>query len=274
MVDQLHWSGCGDTKAELLPKKAAKTASLETFEGTTFSYDANGEIRPLSPTEQLTCALEFLSTELDRRLFSAYLKDTDDTPLGPPPACILTIQSSGRCKGFAAKSVWSDNCGKYLDQITLVFDAHAHGDVKDLSATLAHEKMHAKQFHDGKPGTGNYHNRQFADWMKSIGIQTSKTGRPGGAEIGTGMSQYIVEHGPFDQIMDELIAEGFFFPWEAVGMMQSKDGGSVPPSKPRDRSKMKFTCPVCGQNAWAKQAAKLACLGPNCQHAPMRVVSA
>ncbi len=189
------------------------------------------DIRPLTPTEQLNFAVHDLAEQINERIFIPHLTDEEGMRLGPAPDCILTIQSFGRSKGFAAKTVWSDNYGQYLDQITLIFRQHHPGDVKDIAGTLAHEMMHAKQFHDGKSGVRNYHNRQFSNWMKSIGIQTSQTGKPGGAEIGTGMRQYIIDGGPFDRVIDEIIAAGFEFPWEATGAFGDVDGGdaSTPP---------------------------------------------
>lgn len=236
--------------------------------------------RPLTPTQQINAALHDLFDKLNERLFVPYLIDKDGNRLGPVPPCILTIQSFGRCKGFAAKAVWSDDHNTLLDQITIVFRAHRRGDVKDLAQTTAHEMMHSKQFRDGETGVKNYHNRQFADWMKSIGLQTSKTGEPGGAEIGTGMSDYVIEGGPFDRVMDEIIAEGFGFPWEAVDFqlqVDEPDSGDIPgqpePPKPKDKSKSKFTCPNCQQIARANYTAKLACLQPGCNGVEMNMDS-
>jgi hypothetical protein len=233
-----------------------------------FTYDENSDVRTLTPSEQLSAAIHYLYEQLDERLFKPYLRDKHGDLLGGAPDVIITVQSTGRVKGFAAKAIWSDHRGSYLDQITLVFKNHGHGDVKDLASTLAHEAMHAKQFHDGKPGGGNYHNRQFSDWMKSIGLQTSQTGKPGGRDIGVGMSDYIIQGGPFDRVMDELIAEGFSIPWETVDAIRVSAGDGDPP-KPRDLSKVKFTCPQCGQNAWAKRSAKLLCGISACAAAPM-----
>ncbi|MEO1242779.1 MAG: hypothetical protein AAFX54_12795 [Pseudomonadota bacterium] len=232
------------------------------------SYEVIDAARPLNPSEQLCASIHYLREQLNKRLYVPHLKDREGTPLGGVPNVIITIQSRGRAKGFAAKSIWSNHRGVYLDQITLIFSNHAHGDIKDLASTLVHEDMHAKQFHDGKPGSGNYHNRQFSDWMKSIGLQTSQTGKPGGAEIGTGMSDYIIEGGPFDCVMDELIAEGFCIPWETIDSIQrGSDVGNARP--PRDRSKVKFTCPRCGQNAWAKSTAAILCGQDNCSKSRM-----
>ncbi len=234
------------------------------------SYDSNIDVRHLTASEELNAAVQHLFDELNRRLFIPHLKNKQGNLLGEVPECILTVQSTGRCKGFMARAQWSNHRGRYLDQITLVFEKHAHGDTRDVGQTMAHEMVHAVQLHKGKPGKGNYHNRQFSDWMKSIGLQTSQTGKPGGAEIGTGMSDYIISGGPFDRVMNDLTAEGFQIPWEAVRALPSfgieDDPGET---KPKDPSKVKFTCSVCRANAWAKQTARLVCGVPACGLPPM-----
>ncbi len=240
-----------------------------------YSYDITTEAAPLTPTEQTSTAINRLFEDLNQRLVIPSLKDKGGNHLGPVPECIITVHSSGRCAGFAAKARWSNHKGAYLDEIAIVYSEHKHGDLKAIASTLLHEMMHAKQFHHGKPGKGNYHNRQFSNWMKCCGLQTSKTGTPGGEEIGTGMSDYIIEGGIFEKVLDGLIEEGFCIPWEVIG---ASDTGHITgpegsgETKPRDKSKMKFTCPVCKQNAWAKLTAKLACLNKNCEGPPMRLL--
>ncbi|GAB5480220.1 MAG: hypothetical protein Marn2KO_36870 [Marinobacter nauticus] len=240
-------------------------------------YEEYADIRPLTPSEQSYAALHYLSEQLDQRLLVPYLRDEQGNSLGAAPECIITIQSSGRCKGFMARAVWSDPHGRFLDQITLVFEQHGQGDLLDLASTLAHEKIHAVQQQKGSPGQGNYHNRQFSNWMKSIGLQTSKTGKPGGAEIGTGMSDYPIPGGPFERVMNEILEQGFRFPFEAARALsdpadpdEGADGVADDADMgPKDPSKVKFTCPSCGLKARAKHSALLHCGGHACGLARM-----
>ncbi len=53
-----------------------------------------------------------------------------------------------------------------------------------MLATLAHEMVHLWQHHFGKPGRGRYHNKEWAEKMKSIGLQPTTTGKDDGAETG------------------------------------------------------------------------------------------
>jgi hypothetical protein len=84
--------------------------------------------------------------------------------------------------------------------------------------------------------------------MKSIGLHPSNTGQPGGKETGGKMSHYIVPDGPFAKAYRELAATGFRLDWQ-----------SKPSERAQRQSKTKYSCPNCGQNAWAKPDAQLVC---------------
>jgi hypothetical protein len=43
-------------------------------------------------------------------------------------------------------------------------------------ATLLHELGHAHQARTGEPGAGNYHNKAFRDWAKTVGFIVDKAG--------------------------------------------------------------------------------------------------
>lgn len=124
---------------------------------------------------------------------------------------------------------------------------------KDTFATLVHEMVHQEQQKYGKPPKGAYHNKQWAAFMKRVGLQPSDTAKPGGKETGRYVSHYVVEGGLFDNT------------FKAFSAARAKDGfalfGDLPVSKKEKSktSKYKFECPECGQNAWAKATATLVC---------------
>jgi len=92
---------------------------------------------------------------------------------------------------------------------------------------------------------------QWAAKMREIGLQPSSTGEEGGKETGQGVSHFIIPDGRYAKAYAKLAATGFALHWQ-----------SVPASaKAKTPSKVKFTCPECGQNAWAKPNAKLFCGG-------------
>lgn len=121
---------------------------------------------------------------------------------------------------------------------------------KDTFATLVHEMVHQEQQEHGKPPKGAYHNKQWAAWMKEVGLYPSDTAKPGGRETGRYVSHYVVEGGAFDT------AFAMFAKNRNLALF-----GDLPTSKKEKSktSKYKFECPECGQNAWAKATAVLTC---------------
>ena len=74
------------------------------------------------------------------------------------------------------------------------------------------------------------------------------------------MSHYIVEGGTFDLATKALLASGFTIPWgdaAQTGASEGASGGEGGEGKSGKR--LKFTCPACGLNAWAKPDARLVC---------------
>jgi hypothetical protein len=120
---------------------------------------------------------------------------------------------------------------------------------------------HVWQQSFGKPGRRGYHNRQWGAEMKRIGLYPSSTGRPGGKETGELMSDYIMEGGPFRLACRRLLDRGFRLDWQSHD--PSRIATNVPsegePDPPKRKDRIKFTCPICGLNAWAKPEAALIC---------------
>jgi hypothetical protein len=87
--------------------------------------------------------------------------------------------------------------------------------------------------------------------MKSIGLQPSDTGEPGGKETGQSVTHYIIPGGPYTKAYAKLKAKGFQLHW------QSAPAGKQ--AKAKKASKTKFTCPDCGANARGKGGLHLIC---------------
>ena len=88
--------------------------------------------------------------------------------------------------------------------------------------------------------------------MDEIGLTPTSTGEPGGKRTGRKVTHMIVAGGPFD------IACDTFLGWnpDAVGIFAKTP---VAAAKKKDLSKVKFTCPCCNANAWAKHTMKIVC---------------
>src|SRR5262249_10707649 len=120
-----------------------------------------------------------------------------------------------------------------------------------ILSTLVHEMVHAWQIAHGTPPRKSYHDREWARKMKEVGLFPSSTGEPGGKETGATVSHYIIEGAAFAQAFARLKGTGFELRWQSRADNTERQKKAA--------SKTKYTCPNCGQNAWAKPDASLIC---------------
>ncbi|MBK8200719.1 MAG: SprT-like domain-containing protein [Acidobacteria bacterium] len=190
---------------------------------------------------------------------------------------LITLQRKAGSNGY----FWSDQFKRRgaaegpasLDEIALNPDEFHRTDEEILS-TLAHEMAHLWQQQHGKPGRGRYHNRQWAEKMREIGLQPTDTGAPGGKETGDHMTHLIVAGGLFAGVCARLLESGQAIDWQAdtlpalpgtrtttrtAGQQGSEDDDEEAQAPAKKQTRAKFTCPLCSLNAWAKPDANLAC---------------
>jgi hypothetical protein len=196
---------------------------------------------PITPTEYRAFqkAYDFFNAEL----FSGTL-----------PHVLVTLQRRARSSGYFAPERFAGRTRSNLNitahELALNPDNFKGHTDRDILATLTHEMVHAWRQTHGKPDC-SYHYREWSAKMKEIGLHPSATGEPGGRETGKHMSHYIVSGGPYAQAYQKLQASGFELGWESRPFEKQQ--------KAKRASKTKFTCPECGQNAWAKPDAQLIC---------------
>jgi hypothetical protein len=87
--------------------------------------------------------------------------------------------------------------------------------------------------------------------MVDVGLMPSDTGAEGGKPTGQQVTHYIVPGGRFDRAADALLHGGFQLSWQSFKLATHSGKGKV--------SKLKYTCPDCGLNAWAKPGVHLVC---------------
>lgn len=205
------------------------------------------------------------------------------------PTCLITLQRDKNTFGFFCGNRFT-NAKKektFSDEIALnpQYFRFSGRDDKKVVSTLVHEMCHLWQHHFGKPGRSRYHNKEWADKMKSIGLIPSNTGEEGGMETGDQMTHYIESNGLFAKAFEDLCIQGFSLEWVEFPQLiqEAIVSGKVDPievSKPIetidtatisgnlisklstkkiDTSKIKYTCPECGLNAWAKINSSLIC---------------
>jgi hypothetical protein len=212
---------------------------------------------------------------------------------GTLPICLITLQREKKTYGYFCGARFNNDHdpAKTTDEIALnpqYFRGNGRDD-RQVVSTLVHEMCHLWQHHYGKPGRVRYHNQEWADKMKAIGLLPSSTGQEGGKETGDHMSHYIDKLGPFAMAFDDLKGKGFNLQWIEI---QEHNPVSLPPLKPLidntnsstgnksfdndeynstedntpmetpkpDKSnRLKYTCTGCMLNAWAKPGANLVC---------------
>ncbi len=186
------------------------------------------------------------------QLERAYDWLNSDLFAGRLPACLITLQREKNARGYFSPQRFASRhqAGELTDELALNPSTFNRPDIEILS-TLAHEMAHVWQEHNGSPSRNGYHNREWAAKMVEIGLMPSHNGQPGGKTTGQSMTHYILPGGLFEKSALALLATGFVLNW------QSRE--NPPGAKPRKESKVKYTCEVCGQNAWAKPGARLAC---------------
>jgi hypothetical protein len=182
---------------------------------------------------------------------------------GSLPHLLVTLQRKAHSQGYFAPKRFTGRVEEkaVIHELALNPDCFTGNSDEEILSTLVHEQAHVWQETFGRPSRRGYHNREWADKMLGIGLHPSTTGKPGGSETGQHMSDYIIEGGRYARAYQKLKTRGFRLHWQSV--RETKRG--------RD-SKTKFTCPVCGQNAWAKPDAQLIC-GVCCPNVEGRLLS-
>ena len=177
------------------------------------------------------------------------------------PSCLITLQRKNRTRGYYSPHRFKNRVdkGKWTDEIALnPAEFEGRSDAEILS-TLVHEMVHCYQRLYGSPGRGRYHNREWAGLMIERGLVPSHTGRPDGKQTGDHVSHYIKEGGAFQRACQKLLATGFKLNWQAVENKKTVGTKTSQHDTAAKKDRVKFTCPQCRQNAWAKPSASLIC---------------
>lgn len=205
----------------------------------------------MKPTKETYERFQQAYDHLNRALFENSL-----------PNALITLQRRKRSFGYFAGRRFADKDGRTADEIALNPAHFASRTLPEILSTLAHEMVHLWQHHEGTPGRGRYHNREWAAKMKAIGLQPTDTGMEGGQETGETITHLIVAGGAFARAAEKLIERGFMIPWHEVPEAPANTDGATPgPEDEPDKSgkRVKYCCPRCDLKAWAKHEAKLMC---------------
>ncbi|NGZ96229.1 MAG: sprT domain-containing protein [Nitrospira sp. WS110] len=183
-----------------------------------------------------------------RTLQEAYDFFNNQLFAGALPHVLVTLQRHSRMGGYFSPERFTGRIHNgTVHELALNPDVFTSRSDEEILSILVHEMAHVWQQVHGTPSRRSYHNREWAAKMKEIGLQPTDTGKPGGKETGQSMAHYIIPDGRYAKAYAQLKARGFQLQWQSAAV------------KVKDASKTKFTCPECGQNAWAKPDAQLGC---------------
>lgn len=229
------------------------------------------------PTRELFAAYRAMFRHFNRELFAAEL-----------PEIVLNFSRKNGSSGFFAPERWERSAvagvasAESTHEISLNPDRLSQDPPVEVCGTLVHEMAHLWQHVAGSAPSKGYHDRQWADKMEGLGLMPSSTGAPGGARTGTKMADYPIPGGRFLEAFKSLPPEALL-PWRArtpapraprAGADERGEGaegeeGAGEPKPPKDPSKVKFTCPHCGANAWGRVGLALLCGLVDCDAAKM-----
>lgn len=200
-----------------------------------------GSMSTTDPTEDQFAAYRRMYDYFNRALFAGEL-----CPV------ILNFSRKAKSLGFFAPQRWVK--GKSIaHEISLNPSYFVEQGAREVASTLVHEMAHCWQLQYGDFGKRGYHNHEWANKMEAIGLMPSSTAAPGGKRVGYKMSHYIVEGGAFALAYDAMPAD-CQLPWLC---WEGEAGGGKKVKPPT--SKLKYTCPGCEANAWAKPGLCLRC---------------
>jgi len=216
---------------------------------------ARAALNELPPTYELYGEFQFSYEHFNCELWEGKL-----------PFCLITLQRKNGYYGYFAADRFARLDGRSCDEIALNPRVFGGRPFLEVASVLVHEMAHLWQRHFGKPSRRCYHNKQWAQEMKRIGLYPSDTGAPGGIETGQAVRHYIIPEGPFHVAAMKLAAMPMAFSWGDAPpkwRMNAHEGDGIDGLGRRGEAKAgvrtKFTCPACNANAWGKSSLKLLC---------------
>jgi hypothetical protein len=240
------------------------------------SYDENGNMN--ISYDQKHSEEENPSISTYKALIGAYQFFNKSLFNNLLPNCMITLQRKNGSYGYFGGDRFINEKSEILtSEISLNPKTCATRSFSETMSTLVHEMCHCWQFyfseHENRIGTQRgYHDQEWATKMISIGLMPSDTGKEGGKKTGKKITHYIITGGAFDIACSHMLMEGYELIWREwirsiPHRKTGEQGTQLKIETKKDTSKIRFTCPICNLNAWAKESARLACLG--CGGTPM-----
>lgn len=188
---------------------------------------------------------------------------------GKLPSCTLLVHRKKGANGYFWADRWEEaktdgrkRDGARRHEIALNPENFAGRSSEAILSTLVHEMTHLQQRVSGTPGKGGYHNTEWVGLMEAVGLipfavghEPARAGDKPTKQTGTRVTHSIERGGLFEDSCTRFCEAAGPVPWVAV-----RDTPAVRArAKAKAASKTKYTCGVCGTNAWAKPDVRLLC---------------
>jgi predicted SprT family Zn-dependent metalloprotease len=204
------------------------------------SYDTKA-----APTSSQFAAYEAAFGYFNRALFDDAL-----------PPVLLNFSRHAKAAGFFAPDRWSRavDGAKFPLAAGVVAKAPRLHEIslnpellerppRETLATLVHEMAHHWQHTHGKVSRAGYHNTEWAEKMRTLGLEpVSLDGKNG---TGQRVTHTIIEGGAYARAFAAIPAE-LLFPWQCSPESKKER------KEKKKADKVKYTCPQCETNVWGK----------------------
>lgn len=212
----------------------------------------------IRPTLEQSQALQEAFDHFNITLFEGHL-----------PKCMVAFSRNANIiAGYYSPEMWEQEGQEgpvRIAEIAINVNIMKHTDLVTFYMTLIHEMLHHWQYSFGSPGTEGYHNKEYASMAHDLGLLLSNGE---GGYTGKMITQKLIEGSLVEKAIRSL-PDAAIIPWEASELHLPGEGGSGgssagpannedPMPKPKG-TRSKYTCPVCGLNAWAKPGALIMC---------------
>ncbi|HOV56347.1 MAG TPA: hypothetical protein PLN91_00550 [Rhodanobacteraceae bacterium] len=139
--------------------------------------------------------------------------------------CLVTLNRRRRIRGYyVAEAFINRDTGESTDEIGLHPGYFTGRSLEEILSVLVSKQVLQWCRQNGEESPNGYYSRRWAKKMIEIGLQPSKTGAPGGEEVGWGIEHYILAGGPYLKACRELLKSDFSVPWMDRFLMPEDEG--------------------------------------------------
>lgn len=189
-----------------------------------------------SPALQQFSRLQSAADLFNRELFGGSL----------PPVFITMVNKPG-CYGVFSPNRYVNRERTEIDLIGLDATTAIERPLPELLSTLVHEQCHQAVYEDGGRGAIQGHGAPWRDLMQSLGLPPVRIGTTW--RLAT---HRIDPAGRFMEVVKAHAAELQELPWQEASRTATRGRGT-------GSERVRFQCPSCGANAWARPSAELLC---------------